>query len=212
MAEAQGLRADARRNRELIVAAARELFLEQGVDVALEEVARRAGVGIGTLYRRFPDRDALLHAVGEQTLTRLAGLAEAAWAEEPDAWHALRRFLRGCAELRLGELSSKLEPHLHQPLRAGHDLRELRQRSIDLLLRMTERAQADGHLRPDIGPGDLALLMTLHVHTPPGLPAGEAVARVTEIVLDGLRAGPGATTLPGTALSGDDLVRHTQSG
>ncbi|GGS57101.1 TetR family transcriptional regulator [Planobispora rosea] len=209
--ETAGLRADARRNRDLIVAAARRLLLEQGADVPMEEVARRAGVGIGTLYRRFPDRDALLHAVGEESLRRLLDLAETAWREEPDAWHALRRFLRTSGELRLGALPAKLEPHLFQRLRTGRDLHELRQRVIALVLRMTERAQADGALRADIGPGDIALLMTLNVYTPPGAPDEQAMARVMEIMLDGLRAGPAAPAppLPGAPFTGDDLRRHT---
>ncbi|MFC0863354.1 TetR/AcrR family transcriptional regulator [Sphaerimonospora cavernae] len=202
-----GLRADARRNRDLIVAAAQDLLLERGADVPLEEVARQAGVGIGTLYRRFPDRDALLRAVGEECLHRLEDLAESAWREEPDAWHALCRFLRGCVELRMGVLSAKLEPHLNQRLRAGHDLHEMRQRVAAAVLRMTEQAQADGTLRDDIGPGDIALLMTMHVYTPPAMPAEQATARVLEIVLSGLRGGS-APALPGTALTGDDLHRY----
>lgn len=204
----KGLRADARRNRDLIVAAAQRLFLEQGVEVPLEEVARRAGVGIGTLYRRFPDRDALLRAVGEESLRRLADLAETAWREEPDAWHALCRFLRGAVELRLGALPAKLEPHLHQRMRAGQDLHEMRQRIIAMILQMIEQAQADGALRADVGPGDVALLMTLNVYTPPDLPDEQAIPRVVEIMLDGLRAGAGPP-IPGTPLDGDDLRRYT---
>ncbi|WP_161628004.1 TetR/AcrR family transcriptional regulator [Microbispora catharanthi] len=208
MAVEKGLRADARRNRDLIVAAAQELFLEQGVDVPLEEVARRAGVGVGTLYRRFPDRDALLRAVGEQSLRRLVDLAETAWQEEPDAWHALCRFLRGSVALRLGVLPAKLQPHLHQRMRAGADLHELRQRVIVAVLRMIERAQADGVLRADIGPGDIALLMTLNVYTPPGMHNEQAMGRVVEIMLDGLRADV-ESPLPGAPLGEDDLRRYT---
>ncbi|MEU6428842.1 TetR/AcrR family transcriptional regulator [Microbispora sp. NPDC046973] len=208
MAVEKGLRADARRNRDLIVAAAQELFLEQGVDVPLEEVARRAGVGVGTLYRRFPDRDALLRAVGEESLRRLVDLAEAAWREEPDAWHALCRFLRGSVALRLGVLPAKLHPHLHQRLRIGPDLHEMRQRVIAGVLRMIEQAQADGALRADIGPGDVALLMTLNVYTPPGMHNEQAMGRVVEIMLDGLRADTGSP-LPGTPLDEEDLRRYT---
>ncbi|WP_185949595.1 TetR/AcrR family transcriptional regulator [Microbispora sp. KK1-11] len=208
MAVEKGLRADARRNRDLIVSAAQELFLEQGVDVPLEEVARRAGVGVGTLYRRFPDRDALLRAVGEESLRRLVDLAETAWREEPDAWHALCRFLRGSVALRLGVLPAKLEPHLHQRMRVGQDLHEMRQRVIAAVLRMIERAQADGVLRADVGPGDIALLMTLNVYTPPGMHNEQAMGRVVEIMLDGLRAGA-ESPLPGTPLDGDDLRRYT---
>ena len=204
----KGLRADARRNRDLIVAAAQELFLEQGVDVPLEEVARRAGVGVGTLYRRFPDRDALLRAVGEESLRRLVDLAETSWREEPDAWHALCRFLRGSIALRLGLLPAKLEPHLHQRMRVGQDLHEMRQRIIATVLRMTERAQADGALRADVGPGDIALLMTLNVYTPPGLPDEQAMPRVVEIMLNGLRADAGPP-IPGAPLTGDDLRHYT---
>ncbi|MGI5156310.1 TetR/AcrR family transcriptional regulator [Microbispora sp. CA-102843] len=208
MAVEKGLRADARRNRDLIVAAAQELFLEQGVDVPLEEVARRAGVGVGTLYRRFPDRDALLRAVGEESLRRLVDLAETARREEPDAWHALCRFLRGSVALRLGVLPAKLEPHLHQRMRVGADLHVMRQRVIAAVLGMSEQAQADGALRADIGPGDIALLMTLHVYTPPDLPGEQAMTRVVEIMLDGLRADRGSS-LPGTPLDGDDLRQYT---
>ncbi|MBO4272789.1 TetR/AcrR family transcriptional regulator [Microbispora triticiradicis] len=204
----KGLRADARRNRDLIVAAARELFLEQNVDVPLEEVARRASVGVGTLYRRFPDRDALLRAVGEESLRRLADLVETAGREEPDAWHALCRFLRGAVALRLGVLAAKLDPLLHQRLRVGADLREIRQGVAAAVLRLTERAQADGALRADIGPGDIALLMTLHVYTPPAAPGDEALARMVEIMLDGLRADR-RSPLPGAPLDADALRRYT---
>ncbi|MFI9571003.1 TetR/AcrR family transcriptional regulator [Microbispora rosea] len=200
----KGLRADARRNRDLIVAAAQELFLEQGVDVPLEEVARRAGVGVGTLYRRFSDREALLRAVGEESLRRLVDLAETSWQEEPDAWHALCRFLRGSVAMRLGVLPAKLQPHLHQRLRTGPDLHEMRQLVIATVLRMVEQAQADGALRADIGPGDVALLMTLNVYTPPGTHNEQAMERVVEIMLDGLRADAGSP-LPGSSLDEDDL-------
>ncbi|GAA0971616.1 TetR/AcrR family transcriptional regulator [Acrocarpospora macrocephala] len=204
----KGLRADARRNRDLIVAAAQKLFMEEGIDVPLEEVAREAGVGIGTLYRRFPDRDALLRAVGEEALRRLVDLVETALREEPDGWHALCRFLRASIELRLGVLPAKLEPHLHQRLRIGQELHEMRQRVIAGVLRMTEEAQASGALRADIGPGDVAVLMTLHIYTPPSMPDEQAMARVVEIMLSGLRAG-GGSPLPGTPYSEGDLRRYT---
>ncbi|RBQ16218.1 TetR/AcrR family transcriptional regulator [Spongiactinospora rosea] len=203
------LRADARRNRDLIVTAAQHLFLEQGVDVPLDEVARRAGVGIGTLYRRFPDRDALLRAVAEDTLRSLVGLIETARDEEPDAWHALCRFLRSCAELRFGELAAELDPRLYPQMRTGPHLDEMRRRVIAAVLDLTARAQAEGAMRPDAGPLDVAMLMTLHVYTPPNMPGDQAVRRMVEIVLDGLRAGSGSP-LPGTPSTGAaDLHRYT---
>ncbi|MGI5472586.1 TetR/AcrR family transcriptional regulator [Streptomyces sp. CA-132043] len=96
------LRADARLNREQIIAAARDLLAERGPDVPAEEVARRAGVGTGTLYRRFPDRQALMRAVAFDGFHRVVAIARTAEDEEPDAWRALSRFVHQAGtELRL---------------------------------------------------------------------------------------------------------------
>jgi AcrR family transcriptional regulator len=191
----QQLRADAERNRDQILAAAQTLFLDRGVDVPLEEIAAAAGVGIGTLYRRFPDRDALILATSEVGLTRLADLAEAAWTEEPDAWSALARFLRSCiVDVRLGALPPTLEPKMHAEMRAAPELVGPRQKIIDLVTLMITTAREEGRLRPDVGLAEIALIMTLQVY---GAPAAadptEGRRRVVEIVLDGLR--PGATPL-----------------
>src|SRR3954466_13334717 len=82
-ADRSGMRADARRNRGLLVAAAKEVFIEDGVDAPLEEVARRAGVGIATLYRRFPDRQALMRGVALEVLEQVAAEARPRLAGEP---------------------------------------------------------------------------------------------------------------------------------
>ncbi len=79
---------------------------------------------------------------------------------------------------------------------------------IVAVLRMIERAQADGVLRADVGPGDIALLMTLNVYTPPGMHNEQAMGRVVEIMLDGLRA-EAQSPLPGTPFDEDDLRRYT---
>lgn len=189
------LRADARRNRDQIVVAALNLFLDHGIDVPLEEVARQAGVGIGTLYRRFPERDALIRAVAYEGLRRLADMAQAAWREEPDAWHALCRFLHGCTQMRLGALQSAIEPRLHDEIRAAPELREVRQEVVDLVERMTTGAKGEGMMRPDIDAGDVGLLMTLQIHTPPHLRSDEAVRRVVDIMLEGVRNSGGSELL-----------------
>ena len=88
--ERVGGRRDAQRNHELLVEAARELFMEQGVDAPLEEVARRAGLGIGTLYRHFATRDALVEAIVERRMGELLAIAEAALSE-PEGWEGLVR-------------------------------------------------------------------------------------------------------------------------
>jgi AcrR family transcriptional regulator len=209
----QQLRADAQRNRDHIVAAAQTLFLDRGVNVPLEDIAAAAGVGIGTLYRRFPDRDALILATNEASLTRLADLAEAAWTEEPDAGAALARFLRACiVDVRLGALPSTLEPKMHADMRAAAELVAPRQKIIDLLTMMITTARDNGLLRPDVGLAEIALIMTLQVYgVPDAADPTEGRRRVVEIVLDGLRLG--ATSL-GSPLPDPELQpRHgTQSG
>ncbi len=182
-----GLRADARRNRDQIVAAALDLFLDRGIDVPLDEIATVARVGIGTLYRRFPDRNTLIRAVAYEGLHRIVDIAHAVWREEPDGWQALCRFLHRCVEMRLGALQSAIEPRLHDDVRAAPELRTIRQELIDLIDRMTTLAKADGALRLDVGTDEVGLLMTLQIYVPPDTPKEPAVRRVVDIMLDGLR-------------------------
>src|SRR5215217_5600366 len=94
------MRADARRNRDQILSAARDVFVEYGPGAPLEEIARRAGTGIATLYRRFPDRQDLMRAVVLEVLSRTAEAVERARAEEPDAFSALVRYMHEVLEIR----------------------------------------------------------------------------------------------------------------
>ena len=96
------LRADARRNREQIIEAARDLFIRVGTDVPMEEIAKTAGVGVGTLYRRFPDRDELIKAVSLDNFGRLLEVARRIEREETDPAKALGALLYSSLELRLG--------------------------------------------------------------------------------------------------------------
>ncbi|MFI7003720.1 TetR/AcrR family transcriptional regulator [Nocardia sp. NPDC050175] len=182
------LRADARSNRDQILTAALSVFRERGIDVPMKEIADRAGVGVGTLYRRFPDRDALISATSSAYLAGLADTAATAWREEPDAWTALARFLRECIQMGVGGLSSAIEPVAHTRIQSNPKLIEVRSTVTDLIERMTAQATADGALRDDIGPADIAKLMTLQIYTRPGESHPEAVDRVVDIMLDGLRA------------------------
>ncbi|WP_067699057.1 TetR/AcrR family transcriptional regulator [Nocardia jejuensis] len=187
------LRADARSNRDQILNAALAVFRERGTDVPMKEIAERAGVGVGTLYRRFPDRDALLIATARAHLQRLADLAATAWREERTAWLGMRRFLRECVEMQLGAQSSAIGPSVHQAMHADPRLLDMRAGVVDLVRRMTARAQADGDLRTDIGPDDVALLMTVQVYTRENESYTDAVDRVMTIMMDGLRP-PGHST------------------
>ncbi|WP_433758595.1 TetR/AcrR family transcriptional regulator [Nocardia sp. CA-135398] len=181
-------RADARNNRDQIIAATLVTFREQGVDVPMKEIADRAGVGVGTLYRHFPDRDALIAETAQSYLAELAQLAATALAEEGAAWPALSRFLHECAQRRVGALASAIEPNLHAEIQADPRLHEVRGRIVESVSRMTMQAQEAGVMRADIEPGEVAALMTLQIYARTGESYADAVRRVVDLVLDGLRA------------------------
>jgi AcrR family transcriptional regulator len=206
-AEATGLRADARRNRDQIVAAAKQWFAVQGPDVPMEEIARAAGVGVGTLYRRFPDREALIRAVVRESLIISVAEARAALAEEPTAWQALVRVLRQSRELRLIVRITTAAQPAKTVVKDDEESGELRRAMIEVLDSVVHAAQAEGTLRTDIDTGDVAMLFTLLVRPVP-LPDEEAAElaqeRCTALVLDGLRAHTG-TPLPGRPLTAADV-------
>src|SRR5258708_889012 len=102
------LRADAHRNRQQVLAAAAQVFVEQGADAPLDDIARRAGVGIATLYRRFPDREALWRAVALDVLARTAREARAAETEEADPFDGLARYMHRALDLRISAVMPTL--------------------------------------------------------------------------------------------------------
>ncbi|WP_432827039.1 TetR/AcrR family transcriptional regulator [Dactylosporangium sp. CA-092794] len=192
------LRADARRNRDQIMAAAKAVFAELGPDVPMDEIARRAGVGVGTLYRRFPDRDALLKAVIEESLAAVLADARAGSAEEPTAWDALVRFMGRSREMRLSVRLAMASPPGWTRIVGEPQVRQFRDDMMAVLTDIVRRAQDEGALRGDVGPDDVAVLLSLLLHRLPG--DSDAVAermleRALVVILDGLRARPG-TPLP----------------
>src|SRR5205085_5125615 len=120
------MRADARRNREQIVAAAREIFAERGLEVPMEEIARRAEVGVGTLYRRFPDRVALIEAVAIDAMRQVLELMPTEQERQADPGRALWDFLHRLVEHRFGLLQSALLPRIAEAIRKSRELREIR--------------------------------------------------------------------------------------
>lgn len=199
------LRADARRNRDQILVAAREIFAERGADVAMEEIARRASVGVGTLYRRFADREALIRAVFRETYQVVADESRAALAEEPTGWAALTRIMGQSAWLHVSVQAKS--PLVTAVVKADPDSSRLRDHILDMLDEVVRRAQEEGTLRRDVGAGDLAVLFMsvvkqTHLLTPEAL--GLAPGRVLAIIMDGLRA-PAPDELPGRPLTRADL-------
>ncbi|MGW5601330.1 TetR/AcrR family transcriptional regulator [Streptomyces rochei] len=199
-------RADALRNRERIVTAAREMFVEHGPDVPLDDVARRAGVGNATVYRNFPDRDALVREVVCSVMDRTARAAEVALAESGDAFEALERFVHVAADERISALCPMVSSTFdqHHP-----DLEVARERVERLVAEVMDRAKAAGQLRTDVGVGDVMIAAAQLSRPPAGtgcLSADRFVHRHLQLFLDGLRA-PARSGLPGTAMTMEDLRR-----
>ncbi|WTW99252.1 TetR/AcrR family transcriptional regulator [Streptomycetaceae bacterium NBC_01309] len=200
------LRADARRNRERIVAAAREMFVEFGAEVPLDDVARRAGVGNATLYRHFADRRELVHEVVLSVLERITGSGEAAMAEESDAFAALRRFAHGAADEKIAAMC----PLLSEDVDKCHpDMVAMRERMDHVTGALVDRAHASGQLRADVGTGDLMMVITHLARPLPGTGCAandQFVHRHLDIMLDGLRD-LDPTPLTGSAVAIRDLRR-----
>ena len=204
------LRADARRNRRQLIDAAARAFAEDGGDVPMEEIARRAGVGVGTLYRRFPDRDALVLAVAQESLQDLVAQVRQAVQQEPRAWDALVRSISYSRDLKLAvRPASSVSPTAAEAVRNDPVIADLRHEFAGLLTGLVEGAQREGSMRGDVGAGDVVHLFTLVYRATETRPEGTAdlaAQRALGVVLDGLRIGPHGP-LPGHPLRPEDLRR-----
>jgi AcrR family transcriptional regulator len=204
---ASRMRADARRNLDRILSAARDAFVEQGPDAPLDGIARRAGVGIATLYRRFPERQALARAVALDLWARVVEETQRALAEEPDAFRALSRYMHRALDLRIGAVM----PLVASDGPTDDELRLAAARSAESVQGLVAAAQAEGTLRPDVSSGDTGLLLIRLSRPLPGpFPRAldEALAhRHLGLLLDGLRAesAGAAGPLPGPAVTLENL-------
>ena len=181
-------RSDALRNRERVVEAARAVFGAGGAEASLEAVARTAGVGIGTLYRHFPTREALFEAVYRREVQHLADLAEKL-KREADPIDALRQWMH--SNVRFVATKKGMSAALAL---AAYKNSELFSFSFERLTRavggLLERAVAAGEIRHDVTPEDLlrALVGMCYLHDQPGWQA--SVLRLVDVFIDGLRARP----------------------
>jgi AcrR family transcriptional regulator len=172
--------------------AARAVFSERGPDARMEEVAERAGVGVGTLYRNFPDKGALLGELVAQSLLTIAGAARDALAVV-DTWGAFEGVVRLLVQMGSEDRSFARAAPWGETGGALAQAREELQRSMEELIR---RAQEAGALRPDVGDEDLFVLFGGVINAPPHV-STESRERCVSIILDGLRRRAGHRTAAG---------------
>jgi AcrR family transcriptional regulator len=185
--ESKPLRADAARNRDAIVAVARDVFAEQGLEAPLEAIAARAGVGIATLYRRFPTREKLVGAALVDKVTEYVDAARRALAV-PDPWAGFAGCVEQICELQAGDRG--LSDLLSMTLAADEQVEQLRRTANDLLITVIDRAKAQGTLREDFVGEDLVLLLiaTATIMHVTRADAPDAWRRFVALALDSFRS------------------------
>jgi AcrR family transcriptional regulator len=201
----RALRCDAARNRERILEAARAAFLEHGLDVPLREIAARAGVGVGTLYRRFPARDALVDACFKRKVDQYLAAAEAA-LEQEDAWAGFSGFVERICEMQAEDEGFKDVMTTIFPTAKG--LEDERSRAYVALKAIVARAQEQGSLRPDFTAEDLAFVVwanAAYLEATKDI-ASRAWRRYVALLLHSFRA-ENAQPLPEPPLSERQLLR-----
>lgn len=181
------LRADAARNRQAIIGAARAVYAQRGLDTPFDDIAQAAGVGNATLYRHFPSRCALVGAVFAETLRQIIDSARSA-LDEPDAWEGFAGHIRFLGRLQATDRA--LADLLTVGVGAAPELEALRAKAYRELVRLAERARRSGALRADFRPQDIILLLMANaglVHRTADT-APTAWKRFIDVALDGLRA------------------------
>lgn len=203
------LRRDAERNRLLILEAGRQLFAERGLSVTLDDIAERAGVGVGTVYRRFPDRDALVDALFKEKIDGVVARAEAAERLE-DPWEGLATFMRGHL---LDQMADRAFASVVLTDEHGHDqLMRGKAQIAPIVARIVQRAKEAGVVRADLAFTDIPMLMLM---CGASLDATRDLApdvweRYFQILLDGIR--PSSTSPLGAPLPDADVPEAMRCG
>ncbi len=182
------LRADARRNHEKVLAAAAAAFAESGLEAQVEDIARRAGVGVGTVYRHFPTKEALVEALAGEHFERLAEIVEAALQQHGAPWELFASAIWRSAEAAAGDVAwcelIGRHPSTMQATAGGQA------RLAAAMSALIGRAQEDGAMRADATVDDVRTIMCGFGHVAAAQRAGAGLdwERYLEIALDGLRA------------------------
>jgi AcrR family transcriptional regulator len=151
-----GRKAEAERNDRAVLAAARDVFFELGYDAPMSAIAERAGVGMGSLYRRYRSKDDLIRRLCKVSMEGILRAAEEALEKEPDGWSALTRFMRASANCGAGSLGQ-----FAGAFPVTEELVELSTRGATAMQAILDRARREGTLRVGVTPGDLALIFQL---------------------------------------------------
>jgi len=210
----RSLRADARDNRRKLIQAGRDVLIDRGPAAPLEEIARRAGTGIATLYRHFPDRQALIRAVILDALQATNDEARQAASEEPDPFRALARYMHRAIDVRTAAVIPAL---LAEAPFDDQELSQARQTGATLLEALVGAAHQAGTLRADVTPADIGLLIVrLSRPLPGGFPPDTNTSlshRHLDLLIDGLRiTARQPAHLAGPALTLTDLRHLPQPG
>jgi AcrR family transcriptional regulator len=180
------MRADAQKNRQRLIEVTIELILEVGGEPARDAIAERAGVGIGTLYRHFPDQQSLLHAVARYVLEKSISAGETLVESVPDGVDALRQYMHVALDNGIGVVN------MIHPLLEKRDWPDLRTRAGTLMKSIVRRAVKDGPLRSDLSERDVVFALIRFARPLAiGLPLSEERAlahRHLDFYIDGLRA------------------------
>lgn len=211
--DARPLRADAAQNRERILAAARDVFVEKGSGAPLDEIARRAGTGIATLYRRFPDRAALMRAVVLHALEQTIDAAREAMAEASDPFAALVSYMHRALDIRTGAVIPAL---LEEISLDDDEMARVRSAGSDELRQLVTAAQRAGLLRRDITAADIGTVIVRLSRPLPGPFPEDVNARLAhrhlDLMIGGLRARPGRPArISGPRMTLEDLQEMTPS-
>jgi AcrR family transcriptional regulator len=205
---AKWTRRDAEENRARLIEVATEVFAERGLDVTLDQIAARAGLAVGTIYRNFPSKAALIEVVFEHRGAQFAQVAHDANAHE-DSWAGLVYFVEGMNTLMAGDRGLR---DVFMSTRDGAEgIARTRDEYGPAVEQLIARAKADGHLRPDVERSDLFMVdvMIDAARRYAGPVDSEQWRRCLAVVLAGLRRPPSADVaeLPGSPLSRAKLAR-----
>ncbi|BBY48662.1 TetR family transcriptional regulator [Mycolicibacterium arabiense] len=200
----RGLRKDAERNRQLVLEAARELFAVKGMEATLNDVARHANVGVGTVYRRFATKEELVEAIFEDGIEQVVCLAETALLQK-DSWDGFVWFVEHLCELTATDRG--LREMVYSKAYGGYRVECARDRLSPPISKLVERARHDGYLRPDVEHTDMPIIGMLAgtVSEWAGHVEPELWRRYVALLLDGMRQGDGQKPLAVDALDDDQM-------